>query len=230
MRHQHDPLPSCDVRLHTHSVSVVLYPTSSCPLLSHVLALHSRPITSSPSAGIQTTQHCGSRIIRYLDGSQLLASYYFRRCVPPIETLCFYDHERACVIFTCVLCSEATVTTPAASVASQYSLSTSTRLPFPQATLSNPDTQSFITSDWGLSKSRGTQNGASNFALQVCQRPLPKLPASGSSSNTPGPVVQAQYLAGSYEYNDCGGAQLYALWNSSGSAFTEHAALVRGRV
>jgi len=108
-------------------------------------------------------------------------------------------------------------TTPAASVASQYSLSTSTNLPFPQATLSNSDTQSFITSNWGLSKNR-IQNGASN--LVFVSDPFPNGPAPGSSSsNTSGPVLQVQYPAGSYENDDDGGAQLYALWNSSGSAF-----------
>jgi len=107
-------------------------------------------------------------------------------------------------------------TTPAASVASQYSLPTSTSLPFPQATLSNGDTQSFITSNWGLSKGR-IQTGASN--LVFVDDPFPRSPAPGSSSNTSGPVLQVQYAAGSYENVDDGGAQLYALWNSSGNAF-----------
>jgi len=107
-------------------------------------------------------------------------------------------------------------TTPAASVASQYSLSTSTNLPFPQATLSNSDTQSFITSNWGLSKNR-IQNGPSN--LVFVSDPFPNGPAPGSGSNTSGPVLQVQYPAGTYENDDDGGAQLYAMWNSSGSAF-----------
>jgi len=107
-------------------------------------------------------------------------------------------------------------TTPAASVASQYSLPTSTSLPFPQATLSNADTQSFLTSNWGLSKGR-IQTGASN--LVFVDDPFPRSPAPGSSSNTSGPVLQVQYAAGSFESVDSGGAQLYALWNSSGSAF-----------
>lgn len=107
-------------------------------------------------------------------------------------------------------------TTPAASVASQYSLPTSTSLPFPQATLGNADTQSFLMSNWGLSRGR-IQNGASN--LVFVDDPFPNLPAPGSSSNTSGPVLQVQYAAGSFESVDSGGAQLYALWNSSGSAF-----------
>ena len=103
-------------------------------------------------------------------------------------------------------------------MASQYSLCTSTGLPFPQPNLSNADTQPFITSIWGLSKNR-SQNSASNLAFD--NYPFPNLPAPGTSSsrNMSGPVLQAQYLPGSYENDDDGGAQLYALWNSSGSAF-----------
>jgi hypothetical protein len=113
-------------------------------------------------------------------------------------------------------------TTPAASVASQYSLSTSTTLPFPQATLSNSSSQSFIASKWGLSKGR-IQNGASNLAF--VDDPFPKAPAPGSSSSgdanssSGGPVLQVQYPAGSFQDNNVGGAQFYAMWNASGSAF-----------
>jgi hypothetical protein len=108
-------------------------------------------------------------------------------------------------------------TTPAASVASQYSLSTSTTLPFPQATLKNSSTQSFITSNWGLSKGR-IQNGASN--LEFVNDPFPNAPAPGSTtSNSSAPVLQVQYPAGSFQDNNAGGAQFYAMWNSSGSAF-----------
>ena len=102
-------------------------------------------------------------------------------------------------------------TTPPASAASQYSLTTSTTIPFPTATLANSDTQSFITSNWGLSKGR-IQSGGSNLVFVA--DPFP----SGSSSAS-GPVLQVQYPAGSFQDNNAGGAQLYALWNSSGSAF-----------
>jgi len=104
---------------------------------------------------------------------------------------------------------------PAASVASQYSLSTSTTIPFPKKTLDNSDTQTFITSNWGLSKGR-IQNGASN--LVFVDDPFPNSPAPGSSSAS-GPVLRVQYQAGSFENNNAGGAQMYALWNSSGSPF-----------
>jgi hypothetical protein len=111
-------------------------------------------------------------------------------------------------------------TTPAASVASQYSLSTSTSIPFPQATLNNANTQSFITSNWGLSRGR-IQSGSSNLAF--VNDPFPNSPAAGAStsnsSNTSEPVLQVQYAAGSYQGDKNGGAQFYAMWNSSGSAF-----------
>ncbi|KAI0256087.1 polysaccharide lyase family 14 protein [Lactifluus subvellereus] len=105
--------------------------------------------------------------------------------------------------------------TPAASVASQYSLSTSTTIPFPKKTLDNSGTQTFITSNWGLSKGR-IQNGASN--LVFVDDPFPDSPAPGGSSVS-GPVLQVQYQAGSFQDNKGGGAQMYALWNSSGSPF-----------
>ena len=105
--------------------------------------------------------------------------------------------------------------TPAASVASQYSLSTSTTIPFPQSTLDNSKTQTFITSNWGLSKG-GIQSGASNIVF--VDDPFPNSPAPGGNS-TSGPVLQVQYQAGSFGSTDAGGAQMYAQWNSSGSPF-----------
>jgi hypothetical protein len=112
----------------------------------------------------------------------------------------------------------------ATSVAAQFGLSTSTTLPFPKATLNSTSTQSYITSKWGLSKGR-IQNGGSN--LVFVNDPFPDGGAPGdtasnntnSSSSTSGPVLQVQYLAGSFEDNNDGGAQFYALWNSSGSPF-----------
>ncbi len=113
-----------------------------------------------------------------------------------------------------------------ASAASQYSLSTSTTLPFPRATLNSSSTQTYIASKWGLSKGR-IQNGASN--LVFVGDPFPDAPAPGAntsssgntnSSSAPGPVLQVQYPAGSFQDNNGGGAQFFAMWNSSsGSAF-----------
>jgi hypothetical protein len=107
-----------------------------------------------------------------------------------------------------------TQTTPVASVASQYQLSTRTSIPFPKQTLDNSNTQSFIISNWDLSKDR-IQNGASN--LLFVTDPFPDSPPPGGSSS--GPVLQVQYPAGSFQANNSGGAQMYALWNSSGTPF-----------
>jgi hypothetical protein len=110
----------------------------------------------------------------------------------------------------------------ATSVAAQFALSTSTTLPFPQATLNSSSTQLYIASKWGLSKGR-IQNGASNLAF--VNDPFPNGAAPGdignnnTNSSASGPVLQVQYPAGSFQDNNVGGAQFYAMWNSSGSAF-----------
>ncbi|KAI0063587.1 hypothetical protein BV25DRAFT_1824143 [Artomyces pyxidatus] len=101
------------------------------------------------------------------------------------------------------------------AVASQFSLSTSTSMPFPTATLANSDTQTFLTSNWGLSKGR-IQNGASNLEFVADPFPdggVPNLPAET------GPVLQVTYPAGSFQDNNVGGAQMYALWNTTGDPF-----------
>jgi hypothetical protein len=106
-----------------------------------------------------------------------------------------------------------TQTTPAASVASQYQLTATMTIPFPNKALNNSGTQSFITSNWNLSKGR-IQNGASNLVFVA--DPFPDAPVPGSNS-TSGPVLRVQYPAGSFQDNNAGGAQMYAMWNSSAS-------------
>ncbi|KAF7792392.1 hypothetical protein EIP86_003429 [Pleurotus ostreatoroseus] len=106
--------------------------------------------------------------------------------------------------------------TPAATLASLYSLTTSTSMPFPTATLSNTDTQSFIVSGWSLSKGR-IQNGATD--LEFVDDPFPNATAPSSTGSTSGPVLQVTYPSGSFSH-DTGGAQLFSLWNTSdGSQF-----------
>lgn len=101
------------------------------------------------------------------------------------------------------------------ALASQFSLTTSTTLPFPTATLSNSDTQSFITSGWSLSKGK-IQNGASNLAF--VPDPFPNASAPGTTAPS-GPVLEVTYPQGSFSH-DTGGAQLFSLWNTSdGSQF-----------
>ncbi|KAI0661228.1 hypothetical protein C8Q70DRAFT_1052329 [Cubamyces menziesii] len=102
------------------------------------------------------------------------------------------------------------------TLASIYSLTTSTSIPFPTATLSNSDAQSFIVSGWSLSKGK-IQQGASN--IQFVADPFPNKPAPLSATNSTGPVLQVTYPAGQFGSEDSG-LQLFSLWNTSdGSAF-----------
>ncbi|KIJ18898.1 polysaccharide lyase family 14 protein [Paxillus involutus ATCC 200175] len=105
-----------------------------------------------------------------------------------------------------------------ASLAAQYSLTTSTTMPFPTATQASTDAQSFITSQWSLSQGH-IQNGGSDIAF--VNDPFPNDPTPGSPGGTsfPGPVLQVTYPAGSYSEGS-GGAQWYSLWNTTdGSSF-----------
>ncbi|KAI0081218.1 hypothetical protein K474DRAFT_1656689 [Panus rudis PR-1116 ss-1] len=103
------------------------------------------------------------------------------------------------------------------ALASQFSLSTSTSIPFPTATLSNSDAQSFMVSRWSLSKGK-IQDGASN--VEFVQDPFPDKPAPGSDSTpSTGPVLQVTYPQGAVGSSDSG-VQLYSLWNTTdGSKF-----------
>ncbi|CDO69248.1 Polysaccharide Lyase Family 14 protein [Trametes cinnabarina] len=97
------------------------------------------------------------------------------------------------------------------TLASLYSLTTSTSIPFPTATLSNSDAQSFIVSGWSLSKGK-IQQGASNIAFVA--DPFPNKPAPTSTTNSTGPVLQVTYPAGQFG-SETSGLQLYSLWNTS---------------
>lgn len=103
----------------------------------------------------------------------------------------------------------------ASDLASKLSLTTSTSMPFPTATLTSNATQNLISSKWGTSKGR-IQNGATD--LLFVDDPFPNSPAPGSSASS-GPVLQVTYPAGSFSH-DTGGAQFYSLWNTTdGSTF-----------
>lgn len=107
--------------------------------------------------------------------------------------------------------------TPAASVASLYSLTTSTSLPFPTATLSSSDAGSLIASEWSLSKGR-IEDGATDLSFVSDPFPSSSAPDSNASAGS-GPVLQVSYPAGSFN-NNTGGAQFYTLWNTTdGNAF-----------
>lgn len=104
----------------------------------------------------------------------------------------------------------------ATTLASLYSLTTSTSIPFPTATLSNSDAQSFIKKDWSLSKGK-IQQGGGNIAFVT--DPFPNNPAPVSTTNITGPVLQVKYPAGQVG-SEASGMQLFSLWNTTdGSAF-----------
>lgn len=103
------------------------------------------------------------------------------------------------------------------AVAAQYSLTTSTILPFPTVTQSSNDTQNHLVSLWGLNKGH-IQDGPQNLAFVA--DPFPDKPAPGvANTPTSGPVMQVIYPEGSFSH-DTGGAQFYSLWNTTdGSSF-----------
>lgn len=104
----------------------------------------------------------------------------------------------------------------ATTLASVYSLTTSTSIPFPTATLASSDAQSFIKKGWSLSKGK-IQQGGGNIAF--VNDPFPNKPAPVSTSNITGPVLQVKYPAGQVG-SEASGMQLYSLWNTTdGSAF-----------
>jgi len=112
--------------------------------------------------------------------------------------------------------SAATTRLPPSAVAAQYTLGTSTTLPFPTSTQTSPDTQQLLVSQWGLNKAR-IQDGPDNLAF--VQDPFPGKPPQGVSDPGSGPVLQVTYAEGSFSH-DTGGTQFYSLWNTTdGSSF-----------
>ncbi|KAI0362935.1 hypothetical protein BV20DRAFT_976104 [Pilatotrama ljubarskyi] len=124
--------------------------------------------------------------------------------------------SNALAVFTLLVAattSWAQVADPA-ELASQYSLTTSTSIPFPTATLSNSDAQSFIVSGWSLSKGK-IQQGASNIAF--VSDPFPGQPAPDVTRNSTGPVLEVTYPEGQVG-SEASGMQLFSLWNTSDSS------------
>ena len=119
------------------------------------------------------------------------------------------------VLFATAVRTVAGGTTPVASIASQFSLTTSTSLPFPTATLSSSDANDFAVQSWSLSKGR-LQNGQGD--IQFVSDPFPNnpVPVDEGNGTSSGAVLQVEYPAGSFD-NQTGGAQFYTLWNSTSS-------------
>ncbi|KAH7913151.1 polysaccharide lyase family 14 protein [Hygrophoropsis aurantiaca] len=127
------------------------------------------------------------------------------------------------VSILCILCTKSLMATasnlvPPASVAAQYSLTTSTSLPFPSATQSAAEAQSFIISQWSPSKGK-ISNGVSDLAFVTDPFPNSPTPDTQPGTSTSGPVLQITYPQGSYSHGT-GGAQWYTTWNTTdGSVF-----------
>ena len=105
---------------------------------------------------------------------------------------------------------------PAASIASQNSLSTSTSLPFPTSTLSPNDTNTFLVSGWSLSRGR-IQSQPDHLEFVTDPFPSNPVPITGnfpSDTNPTSPVLRVTYPQGSSS-NRTGGSQFNSLWNSS---------------
>ncbi|KAH9949540.1 polysaccharide lyase family 14 protein [Amylocystis lapponica] len=123
------------------------------------------------------------------------------------------------LLYALLFCSNpavAQIVSPTA-LASQYSLTSSTSLPFPSATLSSDDTQSFLVSSWSLSNGK-IEDGASELAFVADPFPSPSSSSASSAQTSALPVLQVTYPAGSYSHNT-GGAQFYSRWNASGAPF-----------
>jgi len=102
-------------------------------------------------------------------------------------------------------------------IASQYSLATSTSLPFPSSTQSNTDTQAEILQGWSVNRER-IQQGAENIEFVSDPFPNYRLPGSTSFPSPSGSVLRVTYPKGGFG-SAGSGAQFYSMWNSTGAPF-----------
>lgn len=102
-------------------------------------------------------------------------------------------------------------------IASQYSLVTSTSLPFPSSTQSNANTQTTILQGWSVNRER-IQQGAENIVFVPDPFPNYRFPGSASFPSPPGSVLQVTYPKGGFGSSGSG-AQFYSMWNSTGAPF-----------
>jgi len=102
-------------------------------------------------------------------------------------------------------------------IASRYSLSTSTSLPFPSSTQSNSNAQKILLQGWSIYQGR-IQQGTENVAFVSDPWPNYRLPTSDSFPSPSGPVLRVTYPKGGFSSSGSG-AQFYSLWNSTGATF-----------
>lgn len=103
------------------------------------------------------------------------------------------------------------------NIASRYSLSTSTSLPFPSSTQSKGDAQKTIVQQWSVNQGR-IQQGAENIAFVSDPFPEHQLASSASFPSPSGPVLRVTYPQGGFGSSDSG-VQFYSSWNSTGAPF-----------
>lgn len=97
-------------------------------------------------------------------------------------------------------------------IASSLSLTVSTSLSFPTATLSPSDADDFLVENWSLNKNK-IQNQPSDIAF--VSDPFPTSSVNPVlSPSSPAPVLQVTYPQGSFEDSN-GGVQFYSLFNGS---------------
>ena len=101
-------------------------------------------------------------------------------------------------------------------IASQYSLSTSTSLPFPSTTQSNSSAQNILAHGWSLNK--GQIQGNDHIAFVSDPFPDYQLPSSTLFPSPSGPVLQVTYPQGGFGSHGSG-TQFYSIWNSTGDPF-----------
>jgi hypothetical protein len=96
-------------------------------------------------------------------------------------------------------------------VALRYSFTASTSFPFPTATQSTGDTNTFLSSQWGLGRAR-IQDNPDNLEFVADPYANSSAIVSTGQLGSDGPVLQVTYPKGSYSH-DTGGTQFYNLWN-----------------
>lgn len=154
---------------------------------------------------------------------------FFRRGAtpssPPSTTMAGCNHKgcRGALLFVVILSLPLDALAGASmipsDIASQYSLSTSTSLPFPSSTQSSSNAQKIILQGWSINQGR-IQQGVENMAFVPDPFPnhQPDFLNSASFPSPSGPVLRVTYPKGGYG-SSASGAQFYSLWNSTGDAF-----------
>jgi len=102
---------------------------------------------------------------------------------------------------------------PASQVAANYSLTSSTSIPFPTATLPSSDANTFAVANWGLSKGR-IENEAQDLSFVADPFPNSDPPSETSGNGPSSPVLQVDYPANGFGSTESG-AQFFSLFNSS---------------